>query len=226
MKQFFTLLSAAVLGLLAASCNMEDVYTINNADDIVTVKGDYLVSDYGTTYLVTEDKTGSTDWRKDDTRLYVLFDVLNRSLEISLKEAHPFTIQEAEPLSVLEETPKDPVVVALQNVSGGYVNLALQIYKEKGTECPHDISFQYRMNPNGYTLELFVLHEGNNENPTVVPEDDLKTEIRFYSIPVTALVTAQTTQVTLTLDALAKNSEGKYLITRQTYQLVRNSYSY
>jgi len=226
MKQFLTLFSAAVIGLLAAACNFEDVYTITNADDIVTVKGDNLLSDFGTTYYITEDKTGSTDWRKDGTRLYAVFDVLNRSLEISLKEVHPFTIVEAIPLTVEEEESKDPVVVALQNVSGGHVNLALQIYKEKGTECLHEISFQYRMNPSNTTLELYIFHEGNNENPTVIPEDDLKTETRFYSIPLEEIAPTSTTQVTLTLDALAKNSEGKYIITRQTYQLIRSGYGY
>ena len=80
MKQFLTLCTAAVLGLLAVSCNLEDVYTVTNADDIVTVKGEYLESDFGATYQITEDKTGTTDWKAEGTRLYALFDILKMLL--------------------------------------------------------------------------------------------------------------------------------------------------
>jgi hypothetical protein len=227
MKQFLTLFTAAVIGLTAVSCNMKDVYTITNMDDIVTVNGEYLVSDFGATYRVTEDKTDSQDWKQDGNRLYVVLDVLNRQLEISLKKANIMEIREAEPFTVLDEKPKDPVVVALQSVSGGYVNLALQIYMAKGTECPHNILFQYRQKPDSNSeVELYVLHEGNNENPTVIPEDDLKTEIRFYSIPLASIAPSQSTQLTLTLDTLVKDSDGKYSIQRITRDLVRSGYQY
>ena len=227
MKQFLTLFTAATIGILATSCNLQDVFTITNMDDIVTVKGEYLLSDLGTTYRVTEDQTETKDWQQEGARLYAVFDVLNRQLEICLKKAQPMEIREAEPLSVSVEIPKDPVVVALQNVSGGYVNLAIQIYMAKGTECPHNILFQYRNNKDsGSDLELFVFHEGNNENPSLLPEDDLKTEIRFYSIPLEKLVTSPSARITLTLDTLVKDSAGKYSVQRTTYELVRSGYSY
>ena len=227
MKQFLTLFAAAFIGLLAASCNLEDVYTFTNADDIVTVQGDVLVSDFGTSYYITEDKTSSKEWKKDGTRMYAVFDVLNRSFEISLKEAHPFTVRQAEPLTVLDENPQDPVVVALQNVSGGHLNLALQIFSKKsGSEYPHKISIQYRQISDGDALELYVLHDGNNENPAVLPEDDLNKDVLFFTVPITDLVKPSTRQIKLTLDALAQNSEGKYIITRTTYQLQQNGYTY
>ena len=226
MKRLLNLCLAALAGLAAASCNFEDVYTISNMDDIVTVKGEYLVSDYGTTYHITEDKTTSKDWKKDDTRLYAVFDVLNRQLDISLKEVRPLQIVEAAPLTVLEEDPKDPVVVALQNVSGGYINLALQIYMKKATECPHDISFQYRKAPDGNEVEVYVFHEGNNENPTLLAEDDLEKEIRFYSIPLESIQASDNEVLILNLDVLVQDTDGKYYVKRTSYQLVRSSSRY
>lgn len=223
MKKFLTYLAAAAAGLLTAvSCNLKDVFTITNLDDIVTVEGEYLVSDTGTMYRVTEDLTESKDWRKDGNRIYALMNVLNRQLEVTLKEARLIEICPAEPLTVTDEDPMDPVVVTLQNISGNYLNLALQIFKEKGTECPHNIWFQYRKAPNGDDVELYVFHAGNNENPSVIPEDDLKTEARFYSIPLEEITTSRTTMITLVLDTLVKDSEGKFSVKRSSFQMVRN----
>lgn len=226
MKQFITLCIAAAATLLAVSCNMEDVYTISNYDDIVTVKGEYLVNDFGTTYHVTQDQTGSKDWQKDDERLYALFDVLNRQLDISLKEVHRMEIVEPDQLTVQEEEPKDPVVVVLQNVVGYRVNLALQIFKEKGTECPHEISFQYRNTPNSSDVELFIIHEGNDENPSRIAEDDLKTELRFFTVNLDKIVSSATGKVTLNFDQLTKDNEGKYTVSRASYQLSRSGGNY
>ena len=224
MKKLLILFTAAVTGLLAVSCNFEDVYTITNLNDIVTVKGEYLISDIGTSYRVTDDQTGSKDWQKEDNRLHVIMDVLNRQLEVSLKKANIMEIREPEALTVTDEDPKDPVVVALQSISGSYLNLVLQIYEEKGTECPHDISFQYRKDPDSEDMELFVFHYGNNENPSRIPEDDLKTELRFYSIPLGKLTTSTSARITLTMDVLVKDTDGKYSVKRTSYQMNQSSY--
>lgn len=227
MKKLLTLCAfAAGLLMMAVSCNLKDVFTINNLDDIVTVEGEYLISDLGTCYHVTEDLTESKDWQKDGNRLYVLVDVMNRDLDITLKQAHPIEIREPEPLAFSEDTTMDPVVVGLQNISGNYINLVLQIYKEKGTECPHHITFQYRKSPGGDGVELFVFHDGNNENPTRIAEEDLKTEVRFYSIPLESLTSSRSAQITIVMDTLAKDSEGHFSIQRSSFKAVRGSSSY
>ena len=80
------LILATLAGLfLMTSCNLgEDVYTVTNLSEFVTVKGETMVDDYGNLFNVTEDKTDK-GWKTDDKRLLAQFDIVNRNLDITLK---------------------------------------------------------------------------------------------------------------------------------------------
>lgn len=167
------------------SCKLEDTYTQSNVMDLVTVKGDYLVNDYGYTLTVTQDAVGRQNWQVEGARYYALFDILNRQLEISLKEMVRSRQETLMEYDESQEYPTDPVEPYMATYSGGYLNLGFDITVAKNTDNAHPIRFYYKMD--GTNMTIHVVHTGNGEDLRNMSKDDLVYEERMYHIPVEEL---------------------------------------
>lgn len=205
--------SLMVLCLTAvSSCIGEDVFTVNNVEELVTVNGDALVSDFGNVFTVTDNQTGKTDWKISGTRYLALFDILNRSLEIKLKQMEKIEIVHPEEKVEWETVPKDPVYLVASSVSGGYANVFFQTYKAKNSDYPVNIFWQIEEKNGSAKLYLYV--DGNNENPAFLEQSQLETVNHYVSIPLDFNTIGS---LSLTTHVLFTQSEGKYEIVQNTY---------
>ncbi|MBQ9654102.1 MAG: hypothetical protein IJV32_07790 [Bacteroidales bacterium] len=215
------LILATLAGLfLMTSCNLgEDVYTVTNLSEFVTVKGETMVDDYGNLFNVTEDKTDK-GWKTDDKRLLAQFDIVNRNLDITLKAYKNVTIQTPELYTPSEdEEPMDPVAIQDASITAkGYLNIILSYYAKPETDCPHDITLGY--NKEGTVLNFYLMHEGNGENPAKMSEDLLKEYYRIYSFPIAGLLESDDLMdIFLQCDVLASDNDGNYSVVRKNARL-------
>ena len=179
MKKLIPLLMASLFACW--SCELKDTYTQTNVRDMVNVKGDNLVNDFGYTLNVVEDAVGAAKWKVDGARYYAVYDILNRNLDIRLKETHRATIQEADELADAEQLSKDPVLLTLEGICGGYINLGFSITRQKNSNFAHVLRFHYKVE-NNY-MKLYVEHEGNGEDEAHMESSELVTEDLMFSIP-------------------------------------------
>ena len=213
MKKFIIPLALCLLACTA--CMKESTFSITNLVDIVTSLEGNLVSDYGTTYKVTENQSGSDEWRQEGSRLYILCDVLNRNLEITLKEFVKMNIENPVPLADMDHEGKDPIGVADHSFSGGYLNLVLEYFYNPSSNYARNIRFYW--DAVGVELHLYVFYEGNNENPAYMSEDVLKTKQSAYSIPLEPLLaTGEYTSLHITFYEIDLNTKK---IEKNTYRL-------
>ncbi len=206
MKKYLLPLVAC---LAAWSCNLKGTYYIENADDFVTTRDSKLVNDYGATYTVTEDSSGKK-WKEEGMRSYIVFDITDRDYNITLKSVTPAIISEPVQNELANEDPHDPISPVKAFVSGGYLNMVINYYVQKGSDFLHTVSLLYQK-PEGGVMNLYLLHDGNNENPAYIDEDKLETVSKTYCFPLKELVnnTSGLSSLTLTIDSLiAKSDEG------------------
>ena len=196
-------------------CLKDGTYYAENAQDIVTVKDDNLVSDNGVKYVVTENASSNKDWKTEGSRYFMVFDILNAQLDIRIKSLYKIIIQEAEPAPTSETDllPTDPVYFYFARLSPHYLDLGLWLYKAEGTECGHEVFFRYQ-DKGDEILDIHIYHNGNGENPVNMEESKLKTENRFYSIP---LDDFSATTINVYAHMVGYDTEGKLVITEQQY---------
>ena len=180
MKKFIPLLIASLFACW--SCNLEDTYTETNVKDMVNVVDGLLYNDYGYNMAVVEDAVGEAKWKIEGARYLALFDILNRNLDIRLKEVLRSEVIEAELLEDPETLKKDPVELSIEGFSGGYLNLGFTITRDKTSNFAHTIKFYYTIEATD--LKIYVEHDGNGEDPVHMAEDNLVSEDRMFSIPV------------------------------------------
>jgi hypothetical protein len=166
--------------LMFTACKLEDSYTQTNVQDLVTVKGDYLVNDYGYSLTVVQDAVGAVNWKVEGARYLALYDVLNRNLDINLKEMVRSRQASLTEYDESVEYPTDPVEPYMAAFSGGYLNLGFFITKAKNSDNAHPIRFFYDVVDNQMTM--YVVHYGNNEDLRTMSKDDLEYEDRVYHI--------------------------------------------
>lgn len=213
MKRYH-LIPALLITLVAVnSCLLKDVFTMENVEEIVTVYGSELINDVGTNYTVTQSQISDQSWKVEGARYYAVFDILNRSLEINLKKLFKMEIVTPEAKAELDPLPQDPVLLSGATVSGGYVNLVFETYKDKqGNYASHAI-WQQEME-NG-SLKLYLYFDGNNENPVYLEDSRLEMESHFVSIPLDRNITYS--GISLTTYILQQDSEGKAKVIPYTY---------
>ena len=215
------LIIAAIAGLfLLTSCNLgEDVYTISNLTEYVTVTGEILTDDYNNEFNITEDLTDK-GWKTDGKRILAQFDILNRSLDIRFKAYNSVIVQEPVPHTPSEEEEvKDPVEIVDASLSpNGYLNMALKYYAKPETDCPHNIILGYSINER--ELDLYLIHEGNDENPSKEDKSSLKEHYRVYSFPISGIISSDSTinSIFLRADVLTEE-DGVYSVTAKKARL-------
>lgn len=179
MKKILPLLLCSLFAF--GACNMNDTYTQTNVKDLVTVKGDYLVNDYGYVLTVTQDAVGRSNWQVEGARYYALYDILNRQFDISLKElirSYESAVWEYDETA---EYATDPVTPFMATFSGGYLNVGLTLTKLKKSDNAHPIRFYYELD-NSF-MKLHVVHDGDGEDLRNWSKDDLDSIDRIYHIP-------------------------------------------
>ena len=202
-KHLILLLSALLLPLWG--CIQEGTYTASNVEGIVTVRGTDLITDAGVQYSITEDATGETDWKVDGTRCFVIFDIINASLDIRLKYAEPLQIIELLPLDEEETYPEDPVYLEFNQLSGNHIDMGITIYKAKDSNYAHRLLFRYKEDTERKMLHLYLYHDGNDENPSIMSDKSLENETLFYTLPMDKF---DVTSVDLTTFVLMNNPDG------------------
>lgn len=212
MKKFIPILIASLFACW--SCDLKDTYTQTNVRDMVNVEKGILFNDYGYVLNPVEDAVGADKWKIEGARFYAVYDILNRDLDIRLKEVYRSHFVEAEEVEDPEELSKDPLELDVQGISGGYINLGFVFTRLKNSNNAHVINFHYQMENN--TLNLYAEHLGFNEDPLHEDEDNLVTEERMFSISTKDLPTF--TGLTLVLNVIAKES-GEYVIKQENYRL-------
>ena len=213
MKKFIIPLALSLMACTA--CMKESTFSITNLVDIVTTTNGYLMNDYGTSYKVTENQSGSNEWQQEGSRLYILCDVLNRELDITLKNFIRMHIENATPLADMDYEGKDPLGVVDHSFSGGYLNLVLEYYYNPSSTYARNIRFYW--DAKGVELHLYVFYDGNNENPAYVSEDILKTRQTAFSIPLKPLLeTGEYTSLHLTFYEINPDTKK---IEKNTYRL-------
>lgn len=206
--------------LIATSCLKESTFTATNYVDFVTSYEGKLYSDYysGVAFTVKENKTGTSAWKKDGARFVIECDILNRAMEIRLNKLTEVSIQKAKAYLETENEADDPVVIANNNIGGGYLNLAVDYYADPASDCAHDIQFFYQANDDHSEVSIHVLHSGNHENPVYMDEKKLEVRERIYSIPLEDFVKKGTPcQPSLVLYDVMKDESGNLSIQKNTY---------
>ncbi|MBE6222889.1 MAG: hypothetical protein E7125_05445 [Bacteroidales bacterium] len=205
-----------VCGLLAlTACKLEDTYTQTNVQDLVTVKGDNLINDFGYTLTVVQDAVGRANWQVEDARYFALYDVLNRQLDINLKEMVRSRYLVFFDYDESEEYPTDPIEPYLAAFSGGFLNVGFYITKAKNTNNAHPVNFYLQMDNNH--LYLHVVHVGNGEDLRFMSKDDLTYEQRLYHVPVDEI--PHYNQFTMVYHYLRDNGSGTPVLEEESYNI-------
>lgn len=204
---------------LAVSCHMEGTYYAENMQDIITVaEENQLVSDNGIIYTL-QTGTSIPNWMEGE-RYYIVFDILNRDLEIRLKSAHLMHIMEAAPAPEEPVAAHDPVQFAFNQVGSKYMDLILAYSKADGSNYAHNFSVYYTVNNADGQLNLFLYHDGNDENLSKMESKDLKQDNYLLSIPINRWTNL--TEITLTCDVLVQDTAtGEYEVVRRTFSNTR-----
>lgn len=213
------LLIPLVCSLIAAwSCNLEGSYSAQNVWDIVTIQQHKLVNDSGVVYNVSSAPKDMPEL-EEGKRYYLVFDILNKSYEIAVQTCLPVAILVPTPADEAEEiTAHDPILVQFNYIGSKYIDLGFNYYYDDRSNFAHEVFGRYTISVDpqdgNHILNLSLYHDGNSENPAVMDEASLKLGTRIVSIPVDAW---DFKAVTLTVDILSTNDDGKYVVESKTY---------
>lgn len=205
------LLISALFPLLLASCIKEDTYYVENYPDVITVYQGKFINDSGASFTVKENDTHVTSFTENQ-RYYMLCDILDRELNIRLKEIDPMLALAPLPASSDEELPSDPVIFKANRLTPYTLDLIFDIYKAKGSTYEHKILCRYEKGKDNI-LRIYLYHDGNNEHLGTMTADLLETEHRFYTIDLRDFTCEG---VTLTYYVQVKNAKGEYEIEKHT----------
>ena len=199
--------------MAVTSCILDDPeYSVTNVNNYLNYNDGILMNDAGVTFTVKEDLT-DTKWKAEGNRFYATFDILNIGYDICLKSYLETIIQNAEPLPEVEGEEGihgDPVSIVDCCLSGIYLNLIIGFYAKAGTDNAHDMHLYWKDDHS--TLSLVLIHNGNGENPVAMDINDMTFLTRVYCFPIYDLVMpGEQRSVVLSIDALAKESDGTYV---------------
>lgn len=205
------LLIFALFPLLLASCIKEDTYFVENYPDVIFVHEGKFINDSGAIFTVKENNTHVVSFTEGQ-RYYIVCDILDRQLNIRLKEIDPMQALAPLPVTPEEELPSDPFIFQGNRLTPYTLDLIFDIYKAKGGDYAHKILCRYEKGKDNI-LRLYLYHDGNNEHLGTMSADLLETEHCFYTID---LRDFSCDGLTLTYNVLVKNAKGEYEIETHT----------
>lgn len=217
MKKFIFPLFLCLSLTAVTSCLKESTFNATNYQDFATSYQQTLITDEGVTLHVVQNQTGNENWKQEGSRFYILCDIQNREMEIVLKEILPVEILSPKNLSELDKEPTDPITVKDSGIGGGYFNLFYSYYYNPASNYAHRIEAWWETS--GSEIHLYLFHDGNGENPSLMNEDALKEKDGVMSIPLTEIMkTGEYNRLTVTLYEL---SSDKKTAEKNTYTLNR-----
>ncbi len=213
------LLIPLICGLLAtwACTPFENEYHAENMQDIITIRENLMVNDYGVVYTLKEKASASIPALEEGKRYFIVFDVLNQQMDIRLNMLLNVDITTPRALPEDQEIAgNDPVVFQFNSVGKLYWDLGITTYKAKNSTFEHKLSYYYTIQPGENKLILHIYHEGNNENPSTLTNDQLEAETHIISIPMANF--KDVNDYGVCCDVLVKNAEsGKYEVARRSF---------
>jgi len=222
MKKFLLLLIICLTATLV-SCNKESTFVVNNYRDFVTSYQGSLLSDSGGSFRVVENKTDSEAWKQEGGRFYILCDILNRELDIVLKDILNVRMLNPKPLEQMVTEFKDPIIVEDSSVSGGCFNLFYTYYYNPASNYAHNVQAWWELK--GIELNICLFHDGNGENPSLMNADLLKEKTDVFSVPLADILkdenydTHNSLHLSITLYELASDKKS---VEKKTYHLNGN----
>lgn len=214
MKKFILPLVVCLTASLA-SCNKESTFVYNNYQDFATSYQGSLVADGGAILNVVENKTGTDAWKQEGGRFYILCDILNRQMEITLKELITVRLVNPLPLDQLDKEFTDPIVVEDCGISGGHFNLFYTYYYNPASNYAHSVHAWW--DSTGSELNLYIYHDGNGENPSAMNPDLLKEKEDVISVPLADILNnGEFNRLSITLYELTSDKKD---VKKNTYHL-------
>lgn len=207
------ILLAGIL-LATVSCKMESTFYMENVAALVNVAEGKLFSDEGVLFNVTENISKKQDYLVDGARYYMRFDILDREMDIRIRDLQDVVICPSEAHGQLDAG-HDPVVLQQASISGGYLNLVLVYYKAKASTYEHKMSFRHEIEDKSLKLTLF--HDGNDENPSTTDSSLLESITSYYSVPLTGF---DASTMRFAFNMLTYDSEGKATVVSTTLQII------
>ena len=199
--------------LAAVSCKLESTFYMENVAALVNVAEGKLLSDEGVLFNVTDNISKKQDYLVDGARYYMRFDILNREMDIRIRDLQDVVICPSE--AQAEFAGHDPVILQQASVSGGYLNLVLVYYKAKASTYGHTMSFRHEIEDKSLKLTLF--HDGNDENPSTTDSSLLESITSYYSVPLTGF---DASTMRFAFNMLTYDSEGKATVVSTTLQII------
>ena len=199
--------------LAAVSCKMESTFYMENVAALANVAEGKLFSDEGIVFNVTENASKKQDYLVEGARYYMRFDILNREMDIRIRDLQDVVICPSEAQGQLN-IGHDPVILQQASISGGYLNLVIVYYKAKASEYEHQMHVMHAIDVK--RLKLMLFHDGNDENPSAMDSSLLETVTGYYSIPLKGF---DFSSMELTYNVLTSDSEGKATVTSTTVQM-------
>lgn len=211
--------------LMATSCLKENTFYMENYTDFATSYEGKLVTDNAYRFSVVDNQSGTEAWKKEGERFFIKCDILNRNLEIRLKEILDVDLEEALPYTEEENEPDDPVEVMEQAISGGYINMSLAYYADPDSNAAHVFSLYYVEDKVTNHITFHLLHEGDDENPVYMETKYLEKRSKLISVPLWNLLErGKAYTLELCLYELKKADDNTYSIEQNTYPLHRGTF--
>lgn len=218
MKKFLLPLAFCLCMAAASSCLKESTFSVTNYQDFATSYQQTLVTDEGVTLHVVQNQTGSEAWKQEGSRFYILCDIQNREMEIVLKQLLNVEILSPKELSQMENEFTDPLTVKDTGVGGGYFNLFYSYYYNPSSNYAHRIEAWWETV--GSEIHLYLFHDGNGEDPSVMNEDLLKEKEGVMSVPLAEILkTGEYNRLTVTLYELSSDNKEVEKNTYTVYNL-------
>lgn len=204
MRKIFFATIAAFIAL--TSCKKDNTLYYNNVT-MGNIDGEYIVSDQGNTFEITEDLIQIDFSKFEQGRVILSCDVLSKLEEnrysIRLTQIAPVLTKNV--ISSGSETDEikvdNPIVILDLWYGGGYINMLLQFAVKAESQTKHLINLIYNGSETGedglanYSFSL--RHNAYGEVPT---EDDVENYTRsfgYVSFPVAGLIEGDRAKVTL-----------------------------
>lgn len=213
MKKFLLPIFCAMMAL--TSCLKESTFTVNNYTDYVTCYQGSLVTDNGSVLNVVENQSGNETWRTEGSRFYILCDILNRQLDIRLKDIYTVRIMEPFAFSQMEKEYDDPVEVLESSLSGGYLNLGVKYYYNPSSNYARH--FESYWEEDGNSARLYFFLDGNHESPEYMDAEQLKQKEEVFSISLKQIIDAPREFSSLVV--ILYELDDKNIAVKKTYTL-------
>ena len=215
------ILLATFAALIALTSCKEDPTLYYNNVTMGNIDGDYIVSDQGNTFEITEDLVKIDLSKFEYGRVILSCDVLkeigDKRYSIRLTNiASVLTKPVVDANSITSETDKvnvdNPIIIKDLWYGGGYINMLLQFAVKSDSKIAHLINLVYNgveTNDEGLKNYTFSLrHNAFGEIPTEDDVENYTSSYGYVSFPIAELIEGDEAKVTLNWHSHKLENDG------------------